>query len=1090
MKLHAIRLCNLNALMGEWAIDLTHPAIVNDGIFAIVGPTGSGKTTLLDAVCLALYGRTPRLSKVTKSGNDIMSRPAGDCFAEVVFSTQKGTYRCHWSHHRARRKADGEWQSPKHEIACAITGQLLDTSLKGVPEQVALVTGMDFDRFTRSMLLAQGGFDAFLKADTDQRAPILEQITGSECYSQISMQVHGQLQLEKQALQTLQQDTHHLTLLSPEATDALRVAIQTHFEAKTHAQTQLEQARHALAWHDTLHQLTHEASQLELEAAQLATDRLAFAADQVIRERALAAHAVTPVYGALQQTITQQADDLSTLTKEKEALARARSEMASGQAAVTQAQATLAQHHAEWAAREPVWQQVTALDTQLATLTATIEAQQTLRRQAEHELESTRQRLMAHREALQACEQTGKALAEWREAHAADQAVADAWPRLQDQMAWWHTMQQTIQMKQTQWQAAMQAVDEATEQVARRQAEWARYQHEWEVSQGAHHAAMAAQKAVLGDRDLVSYRDEKAQRDAAHRQAQLVATLQTHRAQLTPGTPCPLCGATTHPWGMGHPIPDADDEALAAVGAIISQAEALATTIRDCETVLQMAHTHRLQAEHQVSVAQVQQAGAQRHADTVAADLARDREAVAAWWARTSWWQGPAPDTAVEMAEAWQQLTDRVGRWHANQADEGQHVAQRAHYLALIQQNLATEAAQTQAIAALCSPLTEWQATHRRLSDERVARGGTQRVDAMQQGVKRAIEVATEALQQVQSQWQTLVQRVDMAQGRVDGLAAQWQDRAVACEAQRVAWHRECVRAGFEDEADYLGAIRPMAVIEQLTQQAKALDDRGVIVASKTQACQARLATEQARAVTEASRDDTQASVEAWQVTMQTQWTQWEVLSQQLAANEAATQQMVALRHRIEAQQKEWQRWAQLHELIGSADGKKYRLFAQGITFDVLIAHANHHLGAITDRYLLVRDHTTPLALNVVDHYQGGSIRSTKNLSGGESFMVSLALALGLSHMASQNVRVDSLFLDEGFGTLDDEALHTAIDTLSSLYQGGKMIGVISHVPALKERIRTQIQVMPIANGCSRLSGPGVSGGPPHTKKPPHDLGI
>ncbi|NDD67508.1 chromosome segregation protein SMC, partial [bacterium] len=93
MRLHHIRLKNLNALMGEWEIDLTHPAMVNDGIFAIVGPTGSGKTTLLDAICLALYGRTPRLSKLSKSGNDIMSRPAGDCFAEVEFSTQKGTYR-------------------------------------------------------------------------------------------------------------------------------------------------------------------------------------------------------------------------------------------------------------------------------------------------------------------------------------------------------------------------------------------------------------------------------------------------------------------------------------------------------------------------------------------------------------------------------------------------------------------------------------------------------------------------------------------------------------------------------------------------------------------------------------------------------------------------------------------------------------------------------------------------------------------------------------------------------------------------------------------------------------------------------------
>jgi len=114
-----------------------------------------------------------------------------------------------------------------------------------------------------------------------------------------------------------------------------------------------------------------------------------------------------------------------------------------------------------------------------------------------------------------------------------------------------------------------------------------------------------------------------------------------------------------------------------------------------------------------------------------------------------------------------------------------------------------------------------------------------------------------------------------------------------------------------------------------------------------------------------------------------------------------------------------------------------------------------------------------PLELNVVDSYQAGEICSTRNLSGGESFIVSLSLALGLSHMASKNVRVDSLFLDEGFGTLDEEALETALKTLAGLQQDGKLIGVISHVPALKERISTQIQVNPQTGGRSMISGPG-----------------
>jgi exonuclease SbcC len=196
-------------------------------------------------------------------------------------------------------------------------------------------------------------------------------------------------------------------------------------------------------------------------------------------------------------------------------------------------------------------------------------------------------------------------------------------------------------------------------------------------------------------------------------------------------------------------------------------------------------------------------------------------------------------------------------------------------------------------------------------------------------------------------------------------------------------------------------------------------------------------------------------------------------IQHQLRENMTAQERLSEKQMAMTAQQKECQRWDQLHGLIGSADGKAYRNFAQGLTFEIMVIHANQQLQKMSDRYLLMRDDHQPLSLNVIDNYQAGEMRSTKNLSGGESFIVSLALALGLSQMASQNVRVDSLFLDEGFGTLDSDALEIALETLAGLQQEGKLIGIISHVPALKERISTQIVVTPHAGGKSRISGPG-----------------
>ena len=198
-------------------------------------------------------------------------------------------------------------------------------------------------------------------------------------------------------------------------------------------------------------------------------------------------------------------------------------------------------------------------------------------------------------------------------------------------------------------------------------------------------------------------------------------------------------------------------------------------------------------------------------------------------------------------------------------------------------------------------------------------------------------------------------------------------------------------------------------------------------------------------------------------------------MQQKLKDNESMVEQHCQLVQAINVQKIEWLRWNQLHELIGSADGKKYRNFVQELTFEMLVAQANRQFKKMSDRYLLRRNEQQGLELDVIDNYQAGEIRSTKNLSGGESFLVSLALALGLSQLASQTIRIDSLFLDEGFGTLDDEALETALATLAGLNEEGKLIGIISHVPALKERISVQIQVVPQMGGKSRLIGPGVS---------------
>ncbi len=190
----------------------------------------------------------------------------------------------------------------------------------------------------------------------------------------------------------------------------------------------------------------------------------------------------------------------------------------------------------------------------------------------------------------------------------------------------------------------------------------------------------------------------------------------------------------------------------------------------------------------------------------------------------------------------------------------------------------------------------------------------------------------------------------------------------------------------------------------------------------------------------------------------------------QVAQDEQRREQAKSVLAEIERQQEVEQRWAKLSELIGSADGKRFRNYAQQFTLDVLLGYANAHLAQLARRYRLERvayGSGPSLALMVRDQDMGGEVRSVNSLSGGESFLVSLALALGLASLSSNRVRVESLFIDEGFGSLDTETLGVAMDALDALQSMGRKVGVISHVQEMTDRIATKVLVRPAGGGSS-----------------------
>ncbi|QOL24741.1 AAA family ATPase [Thalassotalea sp. LPB0316] len=275
MKILSLRFENLNALKGHWFIDFSQAPFDQDALFAITGPTGAGKTTILDAICLALYHQTPR-QKISKSQNQIMTRHTASCLAEVTFEVKGQGYRAFWSQRRAKNDSQGNLVDAKAELA-TIDGQILAEKPTQVKAQVEALTGLDFARFTKSMMLSQGQFAAFLNASANERAELLEELTGTEIYGQISIQVFNQYKSCDSELKQLEQQKQSLSLLSPEALREVEQAIVHAVEKEQALVKQIDTLTGQKQWLQQQRELTDK---LATEKQHLATVEQGFEAQQ------------------------------------------------------------------------------------------------------------------------------------------------------------------------------------------------------------------------------------------------------------------------------------------------------------------------------------------------------------------------------------------------------------------------------------------------------------------------------------------------------------------------------------------------------------------------------------------------------------------------------------------------------------------------------------------------------------------------------------------------------------------------------------------------------------------------------------------
>lgn len=1078
MKILSLKFMNLNSLYGEWSIDFTQPEYADNGLFAIVGPTGAGKSTIMDAISLALYGETPRLGKITSSGNDILSRQTGECYAEVVFESQSGRYRCQWSQHRARKRPDGKLAEASHEISDAITGKLLENKKRDVAAAIEEKTGMNFERFTRSILLAQGSFAAFLKASPDERSPILEQITGTEIYSDISIAVHERQRAERQTLEHLQDQIQGVAILSETEETQLAADLERFGQQTAAVAEQQKQNAAGLAWHETLKRLEHELAGLADEKDKL--DRENQAADP-LRESLAAALRAQPLdsdYSSLAILRREQLKDQNTLAELERRFPQLEQTAASLAAAHAQAEQDLQTAQAAHAAIQPVLQSTRQYDWNINTCSTAATKLQAQVKQLALQLKQVGQDLELEQASLALALENLTTLTKALAQTAADEplvtqiaGITAQFGQIQATLEEIYRREQELAVSQTNTDRqatvcskADRALEQITQQIEKEQAILEQHQ--------------ARLQSHLKDRSLGDYRTELS---ALQKEARLVRTiidLEAERKRLVDGQPCPLCGSTNHPYAEGNlPEMDAIEQAIEQLTDFIAQADAISQQITDqtaqvtntqhalanAERKAQAAKAdwelHKARVEQQTKDLTAQQDRLQRQV--------QDARSLVIPYGITDL-SIPALDDVLENLQARSLERQRLT---AKQLEMSGQIEQAKHRIDLLEQRLSTlTQTRQQSDNELAQVLQDLVAARK----ARQELFGDKNPDAEEALVQASIQSAAQAEKQARTEAAEYARIVTDNQSSRQTLTAQLRERQQQLAELETSWAARLAQANFASEADYQACRMPAAELVRLQRQIQELDlkrsDLTTRIKDRIDQKEQALAEPQ----TPHSQDvliEEQAKLDRQQKEIQQKI--GELLARQ-ADNQEAKAKTAAIREQLYRQQVECRTWDRLQFLIGSSDGKKFRNFAQGLTFERMVAQANLQLMQMTDRYLLVRDTEQPLNLNVIDNYQAGETRTTRNLSGGESFLVSLALALGLSRMASRKIRVDSLFLDEGFGTLDDEALETALETLASLQAENKLIGVISHVPALKERINTQIRIQTQAGGKSTISGPGV----------------
>lgn len=1024
MKILAIRGKNLASLEGEFDIDFTIDPLMSAGIFAITGQTGAGKSTILDALCLSLFDNAPRLNKAEtikkddleslsdkisfQDSRNILRRGTSEGYAEVDFIALNGDkYRSRWMVRRARGKADGALQATSIKLDNLTINNEEQGTKSNLLNRIVELIGLTFDQFTRAVLLAQGDFANFLKAKSSEKAELLEKLTGTEIYSKISVSIYQKTSEAKNALDLILQRMKDVKLLTDEELEVFANEKKEKNEELKPFKIRTSQIEKKLSWIKDDEQLKQELNQAEKELEIIQTTIREASPRYDYMDMIDKSLEIRDSYIEFINKNNGQKKILAEIENNEASLKSISEQMEKISKSLSEAKKTQQESETKYNSLKPDINLAKELDLKIQ---ASIE-----------KLAELRKELGAYKKQLSASDQIIANLKDSKEKTTKDKDQLEKW--FSDNEAY-KTIVSKIDLIENLINTAYSAQKQKGNATN---------------SLNTNISMLATSQEQLKNLEI-----------EAERLNNLLPTeIINLRHKLIEGEACPVCGSSHHPFK--HNVEQSqkinEEELETNKQRVQNNIDKLKKQIEQTQKGITEFETYIKNFEEQY---------------TNSYNNLKDNLNLFPDW-----------EIKFNSGVLSEELSTFASQWNENK--------KRLDSSALLLENVSARIiTEERAKAPLLENISNKERSHQ-TEEEAYQRHIEQRKRLLDGKSVEEVEKYYTNLRESQSKQleslNTEKEKVDAQKSSLTGKIEQ-QKKDSEANQKEIDRLKIQIQDWLTDETHQIstGILKDLIAKsrEWINQEKKYLAE----IQNRRLTAEATLTERKKRSLKHLESDDKPQDEETKESLSESLTTISELteninkrlseIEVALLSHEKGKEQIKAFEKELNEKSELYENWAKLNDLLGSANGNKFKTIAQGYTLDVLLSYANKHLEDLTQRYSLEKIPDT-LALQVVDNDMLGEVRSVHSLSGGESFLISLALALGLSSLSSNRMKIESLFIDEGFGALDIDTLSIAMDALDNLQTQGRKIGVISHVEEMKERITTQIQVIKSANGRSSV---------------------